>query len=127
MAPSTTVAARIPCPDEAEPARAGEGSTALIAIAATVAITAPRPIDENTPLRANVFEYRPWWLASGASFPTNQRDLLRFRKPLRRVKDHGTVAPRFAHRLFRFEASQLAQTLEHGGHTWAALEQYPWA
>jgi hypothetical protein len=41
-------------PEGAEPATASDGSTAVSATAATVAITAARPIDENTAFRANI-------------------------------------------------------------------------
>jgi hypothetical protein len=53
VAPLVPVAADKPLPAGAAPARASDGSTAVSAIAATVAITAARPIDENNPFRAN--------------------------------------------------------------------------
>ena len=50
-----------------EPAKGIEGSTAVSATAATVVSTAARPIDENTPFRANIaissvgaWPDRPW-------------------------------------------------------------------
>jgi hypothetical protein len=41
-------------PAGAEPARAGDGSTAVSPIAATAAIAAVRPMDENNTFRANI-------------------------------------------------------------------------
>jgi hypothetical protein len=43
-----------PLPAGAEPALATVGSNAVSATAATVAMTAARPIYENKPLRANI-------------------------------------------------------------------------
>jgi hypothetical protein len=48
------VEAVMPLPDGAEPAKAIDGSTAVSATAAIVASVAARPIDENTPFRANI-------------------------------------------------------------------------
>src|SRR6185369_8571880 len=90
VTPLTAVAVERPCPDETEPARAGEGSTALIAIAATVAITAPRPIDENTPFRANILNILLVACLRQAS-QTNRPVLLRFPNRLAGSKDHETV------------------------------------
>jgi hypothetical protein len=47
-------AADNPLPDGADPARAAEGSATANAIAATLAITMARPIDENPAFRANI-------------------------------------------------------------------------
>jgi hypothetical protein len=54
VAPLVPVAADRPLPADADPAKASDGSTAVSATAATVAITAARPIDENNPFRANI-------------------------------------------------------------------------
>jgi hypothetical protein len=40
--------------EDAEPAKADDGCTAVSAIATTVAAAPARPIDENTPFRANI-------------------------------------------------------------------------
>src|SRR4051812_19631345 len=56
VAPFSSVAVERPRPDAAEPPRAGGGLIAVIAKAATVAMTAVRPIDENTAFRANILD-----------------------------------------------------------------------
>jgi hypothetical protein len=54
VAPLVAAATDAPLPDGRDPARASEGSTAVSAIAATLAITVARPIDENPVFRANI-------------------------------------------------------------------------
>ena len=61
MAPLAWVAAERPLPDGPEAARASEGSTTVSAIAATVAMTVARPIDENTAFRANISNILHGW------------------------------------------------------------------
>ena len=48
------VEAVTPLPADAEPANAIDGGTAVSVTATTVATALVRPIDENTPFRANI-------------------------------------------------------------------------
>jgi hypothetical protein len=54
MSVAPLIGAAVETPAGADPATAIDGSTAINVAAATVAIRAPRPIDENKPFRENI-------------------------------------------------------------------------
>src|SRR5215212_3624636 len=105
VAPLAAVAVERPCPDVAEPARASEGSSAVRAIAATVAMTVLRPIDENTAFRANIVNILRGGLARQAYIPTRQ-PAFGSTIALGGLDDRWRKTFRFAHRSFRFDAPQ---------------------
>src|ERR1700722_18841256 len=62
VAPLVAAAADRPWPADADPASAIDGSTVVSATAATVAMRAVRPIDENNPFCANISNTLSWQL-----------------------------------------------------------------